>query len=553
MKLIGKVVATEKNPTTIDDFYFWTDKQRLLKPFDVVVVGHIQKSFTYGVIEEISHITDAPSYLAGYISSDFGDVSHVANTERIGMNYVKARVVGNTKNIYIPVTDGSSVSLAEAEQVNEALGLADVKNPLPAGYIEMYEGENQITIPVHFNSHFLIGPEGAHLNISGISGLASKTSYAMFLMKAIQDQYLHCKPDDSVAFVMLNVKGRDLLAIDEFNDKDDLEKEIFPVYDLLHLEKKPFENVKFFYPYSKDIAQTTYAHTDDVRSQMSLSKAVQYKYVFEDDKESLDLLFANIDDPQETMESIVNYIVTGQGKFNGITEWAELLKTVSEYAQAGNKEVDKNISVLSWRKFYRLLNKSYEKNKSLFANRCCDLSEVQLKRSIQEIKKNDVFVIDIAKLDEETQGFVFGDVMRAIYDLKLGTTDRQEKDIPSKVVIFIDELNKYASKEVPKSSPILKQILDITERGRSLGIILFAAEQFKSDIHDRVKGNCATHAYGRTNVIEISKPDFQYVPPVYKTMLTRLKQGEYIIQNPVFRSLLNIKFPKPIYKQYKNG
>ena len=65
-------------------------------------------------------------------------------------------------------------------QVNEALGLADVKNPLPAGYIEMYEGENKITIPVHFNSHFLIGPEGAHLNISGISGLASKTSYAMF-------------------------------------------------------------------------------------------------------------------------------------------------------------------------------------------------------------------------------------------------------------------------------------------------------------------------------------------------------------------------------------
>jgi hypothetical protein len=51
----------------------------------------------------------------------------------------------------------------------------------------------------------------------------------------------------------------------------------------------------------------------------------------------------------------------------------------------------------------------------------------------------------------------------------------------------------------------------------------------------------------------ISKHDFQYVPPVYKSMLTRLKQGEYIIQNPIFRSLLNIKFPKPIYNQYKNG
>jgi DNA helicase HerA-like ATPase len=553
MKLIGKVVATEKNPTTIDDFYFWTDKHRLLKPFDVVVVSHIQESYTYGVIEEISHVTDAPSYLAGYISSDFGDVDHIANTERIGMNYVKAKVVGNTKNIYTPVTDGSPVSLAIAEQVNEALGLADVKNPLPAGYIEMYEGENKITIPVHFNSHFLIGPEGAHLNISGISGLASKTSYAMFLMKAIQDMYMQCLPDESVAFVMLNVKGRDLLAIDEINDKDDMEKEIFPIYELLNLGKKPFENVNYFYPYSKDISQTTYAHLEDVKGQMSLNKAHQFKYVFEDDKESLDLLFANIDDPQETMESIVNYIVTGQGKFQGITEWEVLKSTIYEHTQAGNKEVDKNISVLSWRKFYRLFNKSYEKNKSLFANRCCDPKEVRLRESIQNINKNEVFVIDIAKLDEETQGFVFGDVMRAIYDLKLGSTDREEKEIPSKIIIFIDELNKYASKEVPKNSPILKQILDITERGRSLGVILFAAEQFKSEIHDRVKGNCATHAYGRTNVIEISKHDFQYVPPVYKSMLTRLKQGEYIIQNPVFRSLLNIKFPKPIYKQYKNG
>lgn len=164
-----------------------------------------------------------------------------------------------------------------------------------------------------------------------------------------------------------------------------------------------------------------------------------------------------------------------------------------------------------------------------------------------------MFVIDIAKLDEEAQGFVFGDVMRAIYDLKLGQIEREDSEIPSKIIIFIDELNKYGSKDVPKSSPILRQLLDITERGRSLGIILFAAEQFKSDIHDRVKGNCATHAFGRTNVIEVSKSDFQYMPSVYKSMLTRLEQGEYILQNPIFRSPLNIKFPRPLYKQFKNG
>ena len=61
----------------------------------------------------------------------------------------------------------------------------------------------------------------------------------------------------------------------------------------------------------------------------------------------------------------------------------------------------------------------------------------------------------------------------------------------------------------------------------------------------------AFYAETSKDAIEIAKPDYKFVPPVYKNMLTRLKQGEYVIQNPVFRSLLSIKFPKPIYKQYK--
>src|SRR5579859_6462326 len=214
MKLIGKIIATEKVPTTVDEFYFWTDKELIIKPFDVVKVNHLKESVTFGVVEEISHLTDSSSFLAGFISSDFGDVNYQQYTQRIGMNYVKARVVGNSHGIYTPVLDGYPVSLATEDDVLEALGLKDIKNPLPCGYIEMYEPPNNITVPVHFNSHFLIGPEGAHLNISGISGLASKTSYAMFLLKAIQEKYMLKEGGESVAFVIMNVKGRDLLAID---------------------------------------------------------------------------------------------------------------------------------------------------------------------------------------------------------------------------------------------------------------------------------------------------------------------------------------------------
>lgn len=553
MDVIGKIIATEKQPSTIEDFTFWTKSDLKLKPFDVVEVEHIQNSKTFGVVEEISHMTDSPSALAGFISSDFGDVDAKSYTERIGMNYVKCKVVGNTEGIYIPVQEGKKVYLATENEIKMALGLDQVKNPIPAGYIKMYEGDNEQIIPVHFNSHFLIGPEGAHLNISGISGLASKTSYAMFLMKSIQDVAMR-EDNESVAFIMMNVKGTDLLKIDELNERENELKLIRPIYEKLGLQMSAFNQVSYYYPYSKDFTSYTYEKSSIIKDRLESKKAFQYKYLFEtdEDKECLDLLFANVDDPNDTIESIINFIISNGGKFNGVGCWEDFKSALYEQTQSKNNGAGKEISVLSWRKFYRLFNKSFQKCRQMFTEKLgSDGKSVRLRDKISNIKKNDVMVIDIAKLDEESQGFVFGDVMRAVYNLKLGSSERPDDEIPDRVIIFIDELNKYASNDVPKSSPILRQLLDITERGRSLGIVLFGAEQFVSDIHKRVKGNCATQAFGRTNAIEITKEDFRFVPSVYKTMLTRLKQGEYIIQNPVFRSMLNVNFPLPIYKYYE--
>lgn len=123
-KSIGRVAATEKNPTNIDYFSFWCSHDLILNPFDIVVVDHVKNSKTFGMIEEISHITDSTSYLADFISSDFGDVNARGNTERINMNYVKAKVVGNTNSIFIPVLNGSTVKLASSAEVEEALGLS---------------------------------------------------------------------------------------------------------------------------------------------------------------------------------------------------------------------------------------------------------------------------------------------------------------------------------------------------------------------------------------------------------------------------------------------
>lgn len=550
MKIIGKVSATEKHPSTIDDFYFWTDKKRILSPFDIIKVQHESNSTTYGVVEEINHVTDALSHFTSYISSDFGETAEtVGNMNRLGMNYVKARVICNTKNIYTPVLDSKQVSLCNEDDIRTALGLDKVDHPLVCGYLQMYQGEEAQKIKVELNSHFLIGPDGAHINISGISGLAAKTSYSMFLLNAIQHKF-RTEKEETAAFVFFNVKGRDLMAIDEPNlDLAEKDKEI---YKKLELSTEPFKDVRYYYPYSTDGLTgkvQSYAQPDDVKRQKENHKAFAYKFTFDKSQDKLDLLLANEDDSTGTLESCVNHIINKEGNFKEIKAWKTFNEEVDNCTKAGTSGGTKNeIQVTSWRKFKRCIGKAIRND---IFSKVINNGEVDITDEIQNnLRANQVMVVDIARLDENTQSFVFGSVARAIYDMKLGA-DRT--DIPDKVIIFVDELNKYASSDIPNNSPILRQLLDIAERGRSLGIILFSVEQFRSAIRDRVKGNCATHAYGRTNAIEVSKPDYKYIPKVYQNMMTRLSPGEYIISNPALRSLVNVKFPRPTYRQFPNG
>lgn len=550
-RIIGKVSATEKSPSTIDDFYFWTDKKQILSPFDIIKVAHESNSITYGVIEEINHVTDATSHFTSYISSDFGDTDMgIGNMNRLGMNYVKARVVCNTNDIYTPVLDGQQVSLCDEEDIKTALGLSeeDVKNPLVCGYLQMYKGEETKRVKVILNSHFLVGPDGAHINVSGISGLAAKTSYSMFLLKIIQSKF-RTENGETAAFVFFNVKGRDLMAIDEPNP--DLSQKDKDIYKELGISTEPFSSVRYFYPYAKDKKTAnvqSYADPSDVKDQISEGKASTYVFTYEESKDKLDLLLANEDDSTGTLESCINFILNGSGNFGGVSKWSTLKEQIDQCTVPGSTGTSKEIQVSSWRKFKRCISKAI--SNEIFVNQDTNLQCDVTKEIANNLKAGDVFVIDIARLDENSQSFVFGSVARAIYDMKLGA-DRS--DIPDKVILFVDELNKYASTDIPKNSPILKQLLDIAERGRSLGIILFSVEQFRSAIHDRVKGNCATQAYGRTNAIEVSKPDYRYIPKVYQNMMTRLSPGEYIISNPALRSIVNIKFPRPTYKQFPNG
>ena len=545
-KLIGRVSATEKYPSSCDDFQFWLSDDTILSPFDIV---RVENSVTYGVVQDILHITDGTGHLSNYVSSDFGNVDTIPMTRRLSLSYAKVSVIHNTKENFMPVFEGAPVYTTDNNDIETALGLdnIDERTAIPAGLMKTSSND---PVSIKYNGDFLIGPEGAHMNISGISGLATKTSYVMFLLKAIQYKY-----KDDVAIIVMNVKGDDLLHVHQPNEK--ITSSQRDEWDALGIPCEPFENVKYLYPYRRQ-KDKLYANTalsgEDLAEQYAAKQAANYVYTFEHDIDKVDMLFSNVDDPNYTIESILNQIDSGS-EFKDVSSWNEFKEKLKEFCVKGSeKNRSSGILMQSWQRFKRLINNSI--NDDVFVNSrsmASDQHQVYLSDEVLNINGGEMMVVDIAGLTEQLQCLVFGDIIRSVYSLKHGDYDQDDRSskmpVPKRIIIFVDELNKYAPSTSSKNSPLLANLLDITERGRSEGVVMFSAEQFRSAIHERIKGNCGTNVYGRTNAIEVSRPDYKFVPTVYANMMTRLKKGDLILHHPVFKTLLKIQFPFPSYNQ----
>lgn len=150
-----------------------------------------------------------------------------------------------------------------------------------------------------------------------------------------------------------------------------------------------------------------------------------------------------------------------------------------------------------------------------------------------------VYVIDVAKLDAQAQDLVFTRVVSKLREhLEKGNLGVKH------VIVVVDELNKYAPSDGQES--YLKQtLLDISERGRYLGLVLFSAQQFRSQVHKRVVGNSATCLYGRMDMDKLATPGYQVLTAATKEKLATLSKGQLMIRHPHFNQPIFVKFPRP--------
>jgi len=546
---IGKVTATESRPTTCDVVRFWIDDDVILRPFDIVKIDHLHDSHTYAIVQGLHHMTDSPGHLASYVSSDFGSLQAEPLNKRLGTTVAEAHILFNTKEIEMPLRNGARVEWADIDGIRRALGLDSILQGIPGGWIETSNGQS---VPIEFDARYLIGPEGAHLNIAGISGMAAKTSYVMFLLNSIYQSI-----GGDVSIVLFNVKGSDLLAIDR--DPEALTDKVRDQWGKCALSPTPFRNVVYLYPFANrphNCFTNSHNAIGILREQYEQGIASNYYYDVSTvrDYRILPLIFADVEDPTGTMESVFQAVCESDAFDRD--SWGAFRSEVRQRTQAGQRG-GRDISVQSWRKFSRILRTRTQGDlfteKSVQAER---FQELVFDSVIKHLPERRVIVVDIEPLPAYLQALVVGDVVNTIYRAKLG--DFEEDVAPrelGKVIVFADELNKYAPKGSQSGGgrALTSTLLEITERGRSLGVVLFGAEQFRSGVHDRVLGNCSTNAYGRTSPVEIQKcADYRHFPDAYKATVARLPQGQLLLQHAVFRThLIRTRFPEPCYYQPK--
>jgi DNA helicase HerA-like ATPase len=149
-------------------------------------------------------------------------------------------------------------------------------------------------------------------------------------------------------------------------------------------------------------------------------------------------------------------------------------------------------------------------------------------------------VIDINRLSDRAKRFVVGVVVKRLMEDKEhgGTRDPL-------VFLVLDELNKYAPRD--GHSPIKDVVLDIAERGRSLGVILIGAQQTASEIERRVTANASFRVVGRLDAAESQRDEYGFLTTPARVRASILKPGTMFVQQPDVPVPLLVQFPFPAW------
>lgn len=452
---------------------------------------------------------------------------------------VAAQVVATRfePEILVPPMPGLAAYRARGKDRDEALYFDQMARRVPAGLSR--DGE-----PVYLDLDFLDGSRGAHVNISGVSGVATKTTYALFLLYALFHSGALGGSGTNTKAIVFNVKGEDLMWLDSPNVR--LPETDREAYERLGLPVGPFESVGLWAPPRPGTGGQAMPQVEGrshgVRAYYwTVREFVREKY--------LRFLFAEADDERSQIGDLVarveSYldreceddpdhdatVVYGGYPVQGFDHLCEVIRDNVEDERSPWRGRLSDATVAA---FVRRLDAGRFRMGHLVWGREAE----QPNQHRIDWEANQVTVVDIHNLHDRAKRFVTGVMIKRLFEQK----ERMGRREPLTFLV-LDELNRYAPRD--GWGPIKEVLLDVAERGRSLGMILVGAEQTASEVERRVIANSAFRVVGRLDTAEAQRGEYGFLPAVTRARASILKPGSMILQQPHIPIPLQIWFPFP--------
>jgi DNA helicase HerA-like ATPase len=447
---------------------------------------------------------------------------------------------------YVPPLPGAPVMRAVGAQRESALYFDEM------GAAKVPVGFGRDGQPVYVNFEFLDGTRGAHVSVSGVSGIATKTSFAMFLLHSIINCGVLKGEAHNTKVLIFSVKGEDLLFLDYANSRLTASQEAR--YGVLALPARPFGNVRVFAPPRKGDA----SGTPDVSARDRAVSPFFWTLAEFCAEELLPFVFADAEDERAQYTMLIGQVAARLrrdaapagdegairvGNVNPAND--RILRTFGDLVTLLEAELGDDGTRGSWvagstvtGSVNALLRRLRSAVPPLSAIVRGDLAH-RGERSITTSRAQ-VTVVDLHNLPDRAQRFVVGVTLRTEFTRK----ERQGTARPL-MFVMLDELNKYAPRE--GDSPIKQILLDLAERGRSLGVILIGAQQTASEVERRILANCAIRVAGRLDAAEAARPEYGYLPPAQRQRATLAKPGTMFVAQPDIPVPLAVDFPFPAW------
>lgn len=538
--VVGRVIGTDD--ATPLEFWVALLPDRHLQLDDVVALDRIlptgERLSIYGIVGQVRARYEGARFQSDVFLIEDG--LYPAEISEAAMIQV-TRVV---PEIFVPPRPGAEVRKATGAERAAALDFESVERKLPAGLSRDAE-------PVFLDLDFVDGTKGGHINISGISGVATKTSYATFLLYSMFNSGVLGAEAANTKALVFNVKGEDLLFLDHVNTK--LSDEERFRYQALGLMPGAFPSVGVLAPPRPGDPNATPA----VGSRARGVKPFFWTLAQFCSQGLLPFLFADSEDERQQYTIVVQNVTArlmdaardsdttdGAVRVEGrtIRRFADLVDAIEEKLVPADPDdspdprwTGRAIGAGTINAFIRRLASATSRVEHLIR------ADIDRAPSFAiDLDANQVTVVDIHALHDRAQRFVVGVVLRQAFE-------RKEASGVAKPLQFVvlDELNKYAPRE--GTSPIKEILLDVAERGRSLGIILIGAQQTASEVERRVVANSAIRVVGRLDSAEAGREQYGWLPGAQRQRATILKPGSMYVSQPRLPIPVLIEFPFPAW------